>query len=843
MQSQIPDCITAMARSDANRDNFLSRDFEYVSFMNILSQINYGSSPFISFEALQPPITSLYDVWANPATGLDITGSSPGGTPLTPARQEHLQAICYDALTVLSELSAPIPSPSQSLAPTIPPPSLPVPVEKTFEECITGMYLSDLNRNEAIEKEEYVRFANFVSNDQYGFTTYEGLPDLMRFNYVVLSDVDATTGIRSFDITGATPTLSTDSVNIQDDLTAEQIQYLQNICQQTQTAVNTINLSFESESVAPSASPGLTIPKPTTQPPAPTMTRTPSLTIPTSSSAPSVILSQRPTISYGECRLSIAIADESRDNLLSEEEYVQLVYRLSDDSNEYRFVSYYDLPMNLKNNFVSLAAQGQTLGQIDVYGAVPGQVATPEEQEFLQEVCYDTRNAIAAAPTPVPVIIPTASPTADFSDCRKQIAFSDTSPRNNFMGQQEYVVFVNLLAKGSFLRSNYNTLPKVLRDNFVTLASVERENPEENGYGDAIYVYGTIPTSSPEAIQFEFLRRVCEDTALALDQALGQPTPAPIWPPIVAITPAPSITAPSPRPTTTSTTPAPFAPETPNPTVERQPTANTTPRPTLVLTRLPTQSPISSPSSPQPTPEATIDPKDDGDDGGGINVGAIVGGVVGGVVGLCLFCVGIYVFSATLLALLACCGIDVDDNNSKSKFDENKTDDGSDHDYNADNFPGFGQPGTPKPGKGAFENIATAASPSGHDDELDLEVGSKLGLASSDTGSKQFGQYGGPDLPMDFGVDLEDIDQFENNSTTSSGSREMRPSDVVDEDEDEGESDDASEHSEEAFEYTEDQENAEFDSGKKDADYAIIEVIIRAFFCIEHSLRWFSLPF
>ena len=797
----ISDCIFALARSDGNRNNYLDRGSEYIAFLNLLSSQRYAN--VTSFDELPLPVTTQFDVWADRPLGLYILGSFPGTESATSVeQQETLNDFCYDTITVLEELSTSRPSLQPSMTPssnTFPTPPL-IP-QKTFEECLTGMFVSDIDPMDMqLDQVEYVGFVNYMSDNQYAFPNYETLPDILRFNFVVLADFNPTTGIRTIDINGTSPGIDLNDVPV------EQVDYLMKICDQTETSLNELNLFLEPESMAPSVTPDLDLPRPSpfvgTRPPP--STGSPVTFVPTISSVPSlapiISASQGPTVSFNDCRVSIAISDANRDNLLNDQEYVHLVYRLS-ENDTYRFVSFEELPMNLKTNFNSLAAQGQTIGQINTYGAFPSQIPTEEEELFLQQVCQDTISSIAAVPTPAPVLMPSVSPTRDFSECLRDIAFSDTSPRNNFLGEQEYTVFINLLSNGAFWRaSNFRSLPRVLQDNFKTLASVERENPDENGNGNAIYVYGAIPPlHMPDAIQFEFLRRVCEDTEAALDEAIGAPstpsTPAPFLPPIAPTTPAPSTITPT-RSLSLAPESAPIVP-TKAPSLTSSPVApGSTSQPTLRPTQPTSRAPTRKPAGPAPTAEPAS--PDEAEDDGGVNVGAIVGGLLGGLAFLVMACVGCYLFSSTILVLLACCGFD-EDGNRISKKDGNQTDvgEGSENEEagdGEDGFEGFGQPGAPRPGEGAFENIASAASPSGYGGDDDLEAGA----FNANTPSKEFGQYGGPDLPMDFGVDLENL------STESSGSEEMRPSDA------QGGDENASEYSEEASEYREDQNGGEF---------------------------------
>jgi hypothetical protein len=326
-------CTTFMALSDSNRDMFMSTD-EYVTFVNYLSDQYYGN---VTFEQLPEELTTNFEVWAGSDLSLGIEGSYPGASQ-TAYQAERLESICYDTRTVLSVITTPAPSRNSSQTPTIAPtPDTTIlkPVDKSFSDCRTAMAVSDLSRDNELDPQEYVRFISFMSENQFQFTEYDDLPELLRFNFATLSKVNSVSGIRSMNITGSAP-----GTNLA-DLTPEIIANLENKCQQTQNAVNTVTLfglpastttTTPGETISPVVMMPATTEGPSTEapildiilPPRPPINLSPSIFLSRSPLAESTFPTVRPTNSFEECRLSIAFSDRNRDNLINETEYVEV---------------------------------------------------------------------------------------------------------------------------------------------------------------------------------------------------------------------------------------------------------------------------------------------------------------------------------------------------------------------------------------------------------------------------------------------------------------------------------------------------------------------------------------
>ena len=273
-----------------------------------------------------------------------------------------------------------------------------------------------------------------------------------------------------------------------------------------------------------------------------------------------------PTPSPRQCQIGMVVVDVNpTDNLMNTGEYVAFVNTLSSSAFGSTFAS---LPQVLQDNCNNLA---QTSGQINIYGARPGDNAGSDQEQFLERICTDTGAAINTAlespptptttpppPTPSPTrgLINTPRPTRPLPQCYVGMIISD-NPRDDQLDQNEYVRFIDFLEPGPFLGFAFAQLPVALQLNFASLATNEFIN------------IAGLP--SPNQEQYDLLDQVCEDSNQAISIALSQnvtPTGSPQQPSTPAPTSIPTI-IPTPAPTTQLTpflTPAPTPPPTPRPT-------------------------------------------------------------------------------------------------------------------------------------------------------------------------------------------------------------------------------------------------------------------------------------
>uniref|UniRef100_A0A7S3L498 Calmodulin n=1 Tax=Amphora coffeiformis TaxID=265554 RepID=A0A7S3L498_9STRA len=186
---------------------------------------------------------------------------------------------------------------------------------ESFQRCLIVMAVADINRDDSLNPEEYVRFILRLSMAQFVGETFEDLDPLLQDNYTFLAGEGT-----DLNVTGSKPGQTTD-----DD------QYLRRICTYTLTLLgNGVN-------------PPTRVPSPATDE------------------------------FLAECFLSMALSDTDRNNQLDEAEYVTFVNRFTSDN--YDEESFDDLGPILKENFMMLASDG---GFIDVTGARPGEETTEE---------------------------------------------------------------------------------------------------------------------------------------------------------------------------------------------------------------------------------------------------------------------------------------------------------------------------------------------------------------------------------------------------------------------------------------------------------------------------------
>jgi hypothetical protein len=358
-------CNTALSIADISRDNLMN-EAEYVRFVNRLSNNEYQG---FTFDALPASLRSNYDKFAVTSGQVDISGSKPGQTP-TAAQAEFLASLCCETdLTVDNpdqgggEPSEPSPSPPTASSP---PTYLP-------RVCRTAMASSDFNRDDKLNQDEYVRFLNRLTQNQYQGLAFSALSTVLQNNFVD----NAQAGNDEINIFGSKPGQSPSSA---------QTEFLDDFCLDTAVAIQ----EDDSGGPQPSAPPAET---------APTAAPTP---------ADGGGSSQPPTFPDNLCRTAMATSDLNRDAYLNEEEYVRFLNRLT--QNEFADDTFETLEVPLPQTYDKLT---DDTGQIWIFGAMPGQDATDEQEAFLLEICFEVSIALSQlGETLAPVAPPSAGPVA-----------------------------------------------------------------------------------------------------------------------------------------------------------------------------------------------------------------------------------------------------------------------------------------------------------------------------------------------------------------------------------------------------------------------------------------------
>lgn len=493
--SQQSECIQQIQWSDYDSNQRLSRS-EYAAAIEELSggEINIGflDLPFKIQEAFHSA-SSYSDL--EPFIDLrdeDSVGSICGTIQGAVDHVMHMQQL------------ADMPQPTQNLQ-IYPTPSRSPQISigldfetsrrlQTLQQCYIAMSISDSNRDNSVSSLEYVRFINQLSSQAYSSSNYPNLPAPLQANF---DEFKGTNG--SIDVTGSKPGQAP---------TGEQEVALASICDTTILLLD--NLLAEPATPPPGPAPG----------PATT-------SAPVGGSGSTVDCDG--TIDRSRCNIALSIADLSRDDLLTQVEYVRFINRLS--QNAYIGVDYLSLPGNLVVNFNKFALTG---GQIDVTGSKSGSTPTGDQNVFIDSLCCETDFAVQnpeapttqapVTPTPAPIgDIPTAPspatatlpPTFIPALCRSAMASSDFD-QNAKLDKEEYVRYLNRLTRNDFLGLEFGELDSLMQINFNNLI----------GGDGQIVIFGTRPNQDADAQQEEFIERICLDTAIALNGGEGG-TPAP----------------------------------------------------------------------------------------------------------------------------------------------------------------------------------------------------------------------------------------------------------------------------------------------------------------------------
>jgi hypothetical protein len=510
--ASLQQCKIALAVGDTDRDDVLSKD-EYLNVVNQLGRQNQDDDEqyvvVSSFDELPTALKDNYDEIANDdLDGINISGSKPGQIP-TVEQDIQLNELCESTQAIILGASTNSDNDNGTIVitnddettETDPTPSTPTTAPQPIDcsatvdrgQCNVDLSISDSYQNNLLDKSDYVKFVNRLSNNEYSGKQFEQLPKNMQENYNSFATKDG-----QVDISGSKPGQR---------VSTEQDAFIDAFCCETDWAVQNPGTSITLEpSVAPKPS-------------------------------ESGMTTSAPTFDLFFCQRSMASSDLDRDDRLNEQEYLVFLNRLT--NNEFIDILVFDgLDTSLKLNFNILA---ETDGQIDIYGSKPGQTANLAEESTLVQICLDTASALSgvSSPTIAPVTsapsitieTPTADPQSDnktfpptFGEftCYSAMGSSDSNG-DNYLNETEYVDFINRLTGNAFEGMTFVDLPP----SFL-LAYEDLESGNETG----IYIFGSKPADTADSEQDDFLQLVCIEVAIALSQIEG-------W------TPAPSISQPS----------------------------------------------------------------------------------------------------------------------------------------------------------------------------------------------------------------------------------------------------------------------------------------------------------
>ena len=392
-----------------------------------------------------------------------------------------------------------VPTPSPSLDGPTAPTSPPTISAEAYEACKLSMLLSDRNRDDLLQNEEWITFLNRQTDNSFPGETFQTLDLLFLTLYDTLRGDDTFPSVLGSK-PGASPTA---------DETANLVQ----ICGETDRVYREYLELIQN--------------RPTS--------------LPTSSPTQSPLSEGAiPESEFSQCKLFLFVSDSNRNSQLDQNEFTSFVNRLT--VNAFLGRPYIELPSMFQDVF---QASTGTSGFISIVGSRNGQPATAEQLEALKNTCtraYQARTLWEETKTESPTISPAAPPngiaptlaptipTSDFVLCTTSLAVSDSN-RDEFLAQTEYVTFINRLTGNRFQNLSFLSLDSRLQASFIA-------NRETSG--NTINIGGARPGPRTEA-QRRFLLQFCSETdriIKSLDQPItpSAPTIAPTSRPSESLT-------------------------------------------------------------------------------------------------------------------------------------------------------------------------------------------------------------------------------------------------------------------------------------------------------------------
>ena len=503
------DCVSALQVADLPpTQNGRLDEIEYLPFVMALTGQSLSASVLVFADLPVPLQEAFHDL----AVDGEIRG--PRGMPYLNEFCQRVAiavAVAFPKPTTVAPTTAPT-SPAPTAAPaatgTATPTSEPEPLTPAaFSSCKTSLIISDGNRNNWLDRGEYVALLNRLMISS-------GNGDLQLSSDIAYDDLDPNwtenfeallnSGEDALNLRGARPGVTP---------TDEQLAYLRRICTRTYSTIDTYKIWQ---------------------------------LIGGDSNNDNNDNTTATTVSeefYADCQQSMRLADLTRDDRLGEEEYVIFINRLLpddvDDSVTTVATAYADLDPLLQQGFTAVAVTN-TRG-VEIYGSKPGQSPTDRERAHLQDVCAAAQAAIAEYVEHGPSTVPpgdsgstTETPSlppdddglsdADYRLCRTAMLIADGN-RDDNLGEEEYVRLLNRLTFSQFSGYSFDDLHPLFRFTFDAVASPA---------GNVIDVSGSKATmggtNSPTEAQETHLREICLAVHTAIvdfEQATDDPTAAP----------------------------------------------------------------------------------------------------------------------------------------------------------------------------------------------------------------------------------------------------------------------------------------------------------------------------
>ena len=331
-------CKIALIIGDSvERDDKLSEE-EYVRFLSRLLPDDIGM--YDSFADLPPTFHTSFQSLAVGQTYIDVAGSKPNVEP-TSDQLSHLEQICGSTEIAIADYhngsggGTPAPSSStddENLNDDGGDWNM---TAAEFLSCRMSLMYSDLNRDDKLDSDEYLRFINRVLNTTT--TTFQKESDLSP---VFQSSFDTLSKSNGYiDVTGSKPAPLP---------TSDQLSHLEQVCKALGKAVS-IYFSEDHDSDNNST------------------------------------VAPAPDEFFGKCTAALSVADRDYNGVMSDDEYVRFINKLQ--GSTYGGMS--SLSPGLQTNFKTISKGGSG---VDISGASGS--PTPSQLEQLTFVCSETEAII-----------------------------------------------------------------------------------------------------------------------------------------------------------------------------------------------------------------------------------------------------------------------------------------------------------------------------------------------------------------------------------------------------------------------------------------------------------------
>ena len=397
-------CITFLAVTDKNRDNFIDQT-EYVEFINRLTDNKYIG---LSFSEIDPRLQSNYRALGGFSGFISVAGARPGTR--TEDQAAALYRVCSETDKVVDNLDQGV---SPPLSPTIAPSPGPATSQPTetlsaveLTQCQAFVAVSDADRNTFLSQTEYVNFLNAFSETGFVGRTFDGLDSQFQEVFIIFQTTNG-----SINILGSRPS---------DIAPPEQMALVKSFCVHIFEAFQEFYIR----------------PPPTSQP-------------------TSLDPSEDPNVQ--DCITTLDSVDFDNDDYVDQLEYVVYISEISNRTYP-GDIWLSSLPYVLQDNFEWIS-QDSSLISIAGAGNV-AQLSGTRRMDHLARLCRRTDVVLSS-------VLKGNNETSFTSHCYRSLTVAD-GDRDSFLNETEFVFMVNYFQGLDLIESDFADLDGIFQTVFET---------------------------------------------------------------------------------------------------------------------------------------------------------------------------------------------------------------------------------------------------------------------------------------------------------------------------------------------------------------------------------------